>query len=44
MESLATLSEVKAFFGFQSSKEFKDEWVRLTENDKLEIRQGINQE
>jgi len=43
MESLATLSEVKNFFGYSTSKEFKDDWVQLEKKDQEEIRRLVTQ-
>ena len=43
MKSVATLSEVKQFFGFNNAKEFKEEWTELTKEDQDEIKALVKQ-
>ena len=35
---VAKLTEVKEYFGFLNSKEFRNEWKELSDDDKAEIR------
>ena len=41
---MASLTEVKAFFGIETTREFKSEWEVLTDNDRDEIRRLIAEE
>jgi hypothetical protein len=38
---MASLSEVKKYFEFPTSKEFKDEWVRMSNADQTELRRLV---
>jgi hypothetical protein len=33
--------KVKEFFGFESMAQFRKEWQELTEDDKLQLREGL---
>jgi len=41
MERLATLLEVKNYFGYSSLKEFKNDWELLDDESRQQLRVGI---
>lgn len=37
----ATLTEVRKYFGFEDVKQFRQEWMALSEEARVQIRDGI---
>ena len=40
----ATATDVKNFFGFNTTKEFKDEWTVLTDEEKEYFKTAVGEE
>lgn len=40
----ASLMEVKDFFGYENIAELRVDWMKLTDADRAEIRQAVEQE
>lgn len=40
----ASLTEIQKFFGFESTAEFRKEWVQLEQEDKDEIKQLVGEQ
>jgi hypothetical protein len=37
-----SLIEIRDYFGYATSKEFRTDWVQLTDEDKHQIRDGFD--
>lgn len=39
--TLAPLTEIRKFFGYATLKDFRADWEKLTDTDRVQLRTGI---